>query len=224
MKSAALAAAIAAIVTASAARSASADCAQPRYDATILTPSATPIGDDGGIVVAFQLGGAPNESPPDTWRFGTDKPAITAIAPGLAVYRPPTKRSPVVLSLPKGAALVTVPTTAHPAALAAPAVSAVQAFQTSGRHSSYTVYAVMSADPPRGAVALVASDKRGGLSFGTVTGNAKQLEIYGSSDCGPAYGDTIRESVGDTITLQWLDAAGTLSAATKPLKVTTGHN
>jgi len=202
------------------------DCAMIEYRPDVLTPAATNLGPHGGVVIA-QLAFAERvtETRSETWRFRTGShttpPAITTLAPGLAVYTPSLRNASVVLEAGDHKDLVAVSAIGGSIAeLAAPAIKVVKFAESRGRHSSASGWAELTGDPPDGAVALVVFDKAGkARSFGTVVKNAKQVTIYSSSDCGGPFPGTIVSKPGDEIRLAWVDARGALSKQTGAIRV-----
>ncbi len=187
----------------------------------LLTPAATTVADNGGVVVAHLAFANKPKTAATTWRFRGAKvaPKVISIAPGLDVYQPATTGK-LELTDGDGKALVAVTAGGKRAELVAPTVTAIKFHENRGRHSSATAIAELSGDPPDGAVALVVFDKAGKpRSFGTVIRNAKQVTVYSQSDCGGPFKGTIVSRTGDEVRVAWLDAGGVLSKQSAVLRV-----
>jgi hypothetical protein len=202
-------------------KTAASDCAMVEFYPNLLTPAATNVGDNGGVVVAQLAFANRPKTAATTWRFRGAKttPKITSIAPGLDVYVPATTGK-LELSDGDGKALLAVSASGKRSELPAPAIGAIKFHESRGRHSSAQTVAELTGDPPDGAVALVVFDKAGKpRSFGTVIRNAKQVTVYSHSDCGGPFKGTIVSRTGEEVKVAWLDAGGVLSKQSSVIKV-----
>jgi len=202
-------------------KAAAGDCAMVEFYPNVITPAATNVGDKGGVVVAQVAFANKPKTAATTWRFRGAKtaPKVISIAPGLDVYQPSTTGK-LELTDGDGKAMIAVTAGGKRAELVAPVVTKLQFHENRGRHSSASLIAELSGDPPDGAVALVVFDKDGkARSFGTVVRNAKQVTAFSRSDCGGPFKGTIESRTGDEVKLAWLDAGGTLSKQTALLRV-----
>jgi hypothetical protein len=206
-----------------------ADCALVGLKPSVLTPAASDVPLDGGIVVGampepegkLEQGDAAVQA---SWRIraGNDvvKPPIESIAPGLAVYRVAVANVWKV-ELVDGArsVLATIRTTRSAgAALAAPKVKKIWYETNHSRHASDQIRVELDGTVPAGAVALVLADDKGvARSWGTPS--QAPLVVYGTRGCEPMPNGTTPTRTGDKVALFWLDAGGRRSPATKTLTI-----
>ncbi len=190
-----------------------------------------PVVAGGGIVVAteevsYDVADQGDAIQP-TWQFaigGTkSKPKIELLAPGLVVYRLPTTTASASVKLVAGKTTFATATlsNAKPTALAAPKVTAVRHDRTLGRGSSAYTRVTLDGAPPAGMVALVLADAKGTpRSFGLIADASNEITVYAHSRCGVVPNNTVESSVGDKVTLVWVDQSGRMSPASKILTVT----
>jgi len=75
--------------------------------------------------------------------------------------------------------------------------------------------------PPAGVVALVLADAKGKpRSFGLVADAATEIQVYAHGRCGVVPNGTVESSIGDKVTLFWVDASGRKSPASKAMTIT----
>jgi hypothetical protein len=204
---------------------ASAKCAMSHLRPTVITSG--PVVEGGGILVATEQVSYDVTDRGDAiqpaWRFAGSQsaPKIDTLAPGLAVYRLPAKTGTVKLVAGKTTIATATMTTAKPAVLEAPKVKTIRHDASLGRRASaYTRVTLDGAVPP-GMVALVLADAKGTpRSFGLVDLTTTEITVYAHSRCGVVPNNTIESSIGDKVTLMWVDGSGRLSPASKVLTVT----
>lgn len=205
---------------------AAADCALVGLVPKVLTKPDATLAADGGIVV----GAVPEDRGPlddgdvvvqPAWKFvvpkGTITPAITALAPGLAVYRASTDT--LVLQNAKAETLAKATRTSEtPAKLAAPAVKSIKYDAPLSRRSIQRVEVTLAGTPPPGVIALVLADAKGTpRSWGPAVGGV--FYPYLQRDCLVLPNGTVPSKKGDKVTLFWVDEHGRTSAVTKPLVI-----
>lgn len=209
--------------------SAGADCAVSGLEARVLTPAATVVPVDGGIVVGAFNASRGKLDPGDAavlpgWRLrvGNDvvKPQIKQIAPGLAIYRVAVANAfDAKLEDDQHAVVATVkPARRGGDPLAAPAIKRISFVDQHNRHSSTRVTVELAGDAPAGAIALVLADAKGAPRSWTVAGGTT-LSVFATSDCAVLPNGTVPSKAGDKVTLFWLGADGRVSPATKPLVI-----
>ncbi|MBS1121610.1 MAG: hypothetical protein H6Q90_3838 [Deltaproteobacteria bacterium] len=207
-----------------------APCAIPGLRAKVVhrsSPAAISAG--GGFVVMVEssrdgTGPSPTELAIQPWWLRTStglvKPVIDVIAPGLAVYRIPDGARSVALENGKTQlAFGLIADKRLPPA--APKVTAIKRQDSHGRHPSTSVVVELAEAAPAGAVALVVADPKGkALAWGRPIG--KSVWVYNSGGgCVSLPAGTVASSVGDQVTLFWLDEVGLVSPATMPVVVET---
>ncbi len=200
---------------------AAAPCAIIENHPVILTQSGAVIGDGGGIVIGTQ---------PDYQR--------TSKLRAVADLRFADKSTPVVKQLAPGLDLLVVSTAAatlesadgkpllsvgHGKArdLDAPKVTAIRRTSPKQAKHPYVMIDAEVGDAPAGVLALVVFDQAGttARSWGSVTANAKTVNIYNQGSCAMLVAGTLDSSVGDQVRLAWVDAAGRLSKLSAPVAV-----
>jgi hypothetical protein len=221
------AALLASLATPAAAR---AECAVAGLVPAVLSRTTTELPDDGGIVVgAFSQGGnlpSGEVAVQPSWRLAVGKtqitPKVDVIAPGLAVYRGLGRAGDVALVDGKGKELAKVrATSGKRPALAAPAVKTLSFEQTQHRRSSTKIAAAFDEIPPS-AVALVIADEKGKPRSWGATSRAGKGTVYplDIASCAALPNGTEMTKAGDKVTLFWVDDAGRVSPATRPIVVT----
>ncbi|CAN5922569.1 hypothetical protein BH11MYX3_BH11MYX3_08710 [soil metagenome] len=206
---------------------ASAKCAMSHLRPKVITTA--PVASGGGILVAteqvsYDVSDRGDATQP-TWRFaGTQTaPTIDIIAPGLAVYRLPAGARSVKLVAGKTTIATAATSTAKPATLAAPKVRSIRHDQSLGRRASAFTRVTLDGAVPAGMVALVLADAKGTpRSFGLIERDpaATEITVYAHSRCGVVPNNTIESSIGDKVTLMWVDQSGRVSPASKVVTVT----
>ena len=192
----------------------------------VMTPAATEIPSDGGIVLApwhdpdsvtFTVTDDAAVQP--TWRVRDGKalvkPVIEHLAPGLALYRLP--RNTTEIENDKHAVVFTATRTADAVdRLPAPEIKSVKHEVFRGRRASEHVKARIAGKPPADAVALVVADatKRVPRSWGVPAED--EIWVHSTGDCGQKPKGTLPTTKGDRVVFFWVDAAGRKS---KPSKV-----
>lgn len=148
-------------------------------------------------------------------------PSIDTLAPGLAVYRLPPRATSVKLVAGKTTIATATTSKAKPADLSAPRVTTVRHERTLGRRPSAYTRVMLDGGVPAGMAALVLADAKGkARSFGLVDPTSNEITVYAHSRCGTVANNTVESSVGDKVTLRWVDQSGRLSPPSKVIRVT----
>lgn len=200
-------------------------CAGTHVERRLVTSPATTLPHDGGFVVGdFSAPGlGTRRKGPAVWRAEVDgrsmKPG-TVLAPGLVVFRAPSparKLSIVEGTRVRGTARMT---DGYGDTLPAPKlVSVVDAPFPEDIGSTTTVN--LSAPAPADAIAAILVDDKGRpRTWGPVQPGARSIIVYDDRLCASLPAGTIEPSVGDRVTLLWVDSAGRPSAASNAVAVT----
>ncbi len=204
---------------------ASAKCAMSHLRPKVITTG--PVVAGGGILVATEEVSYDQADRGDaiqpTWRFAGTKsaPKIDILAPGLAVYRLPAATSTIKLVAGTTTIATATTSTDKPSALAAPNVKTVRHDRTSGRRASAYTRVTLDGAIPAGMVALVLADAKGTpRSFGLIDSTTQEIAVYSHRRCGTVPNNTIESSIGDKVTLMWVDQSGRVSPASKVITVT----
>lgn len=221
-----------AIATTTFSGTADADCMTWGLAPKILTPANSMLTSAaGGIVVAVEPKAGIQLAPGDqalqpTWRFKGNRkaPAITSLAPGLAVIGVPMQSS-VELVDGAGKSLLVV---AAPAAeeqrkaSAAPKVKQV-IYKSTGNidyHGAEATTVVLAAPMPQGTVAVILRDDKGAKSFGLVTDpTSLTVAAYSHAYCQALPNGTRPSKTGDIVSVQFVERDGFTSAASTPIKI-----
>lgn len=191
-------------------------------DPEILTPANATIDQLGGILV-IAAESLRADAPftdmsvqPYDFRGGghTTRAKVTALAPGLALYRPDGRAAEVdLLDAPNHAALhVTyrpIPVRDAPAA-PAPVVTAISYTTNVPRFRTEQTVATLAAAPPPGTVAIVVYDaKDRPRSYALIDDPTRtSFEVYFRDRCKAEVPGTTPTRGGDKVTLAWVDATG----------------
>jgi hypothetical protein len=220
-------------LTTLAAHTADADCAAYGLVPKLLTPAGSMLTSAaGGIVVAAMPQENGKLGPGDPaiqsgWRFKGNRkpPAITSLAPGLAVIGVPMQAD-VELVDDKGNSLVKLHAPAaeeQRKAATAPKIKKAlyKDSGTRGYHSSEAVTIVFDGALPTGTVAVILRDSKGAKSFGLVTDpTSLTIAAYSHADCTALPNGTRPSKTGDTVQVQFVERDGFTSQASAPIKIT----
>lgn len=207
-----------------------AKCMQLELKAQVLTASVEITGDGGGIVVATTGTGIDDkgELPANqtSWKLRVgktlaDPPVITTLAPGLVLYSPPpSAKGNGDLVTRKGKVLARWKrTTAKRAALDAPVIKAIK--HTADIHLPMSEDTLVELDGkvPATAIAMILVDNKGtALTWGVANPGVPAVRVYSHGHCDVSNG-TLPPSLGDSVTLAWVDKHGRVSPASKPISV-----
>jgi len=215
-------------------------CAVPTIGAVSATKPNAVVQDGGGVIVTLGRVDGPSDEvvrapvsdvSRDDWRFVDGgklvKPTIDKIAPGLAVYRlPDSKSTSYVLETAKHTKIVSVKRALDRGTTVLPAPVVVGGgqvdfppMQRGGGGSVVTVHLVAPA--PKGAFVLIAYGPDGvARSSGTPEPGSKDVSIWHTRDrCETEAPGTLPSSIGEKITVAWLDESGRLSAKSAPIEI-----
>ena len=201
-----------------------AKCAMSHLRPKVVTTAPT-VG--GGIVVATEQVSYDVKDEGDatqpTWKLemggSSSAPKIESLAPGLAVYRLPATAGTATLLDGKTVIAKVTTSKAKPTMLPAPKIKSITHDVTTGRRSSAFTTAIIDGAPPAGAVALVLADAKGtARSFGLV-GTDSKITVYAHGRCGVVPNNTVESTLGDKVTLFWVDQSGNKSPASAVIKV-----
>jgi hypothetical protein len=193
-------------------------CAGTHAETRVLSPPATSLPPDGGIVVGTaSVAGLAHDAKAPTWSARVDGHAVmpTTLAPGLVVYRVLAAASHLeVLEVLEGSSVRARATRSetYGKALAAPVATAIvdAAFPEA---VGTTTTVTLSSPVPVGAIAVVLYDHKGrARAWAAVLAGATEIVIYDDRLCATLPTGTIEPSSGDRVELAWIDAAGRPSA------------
>ncbi len=192
----------------------------------VLRPNAEVVADGGLVVIEIsKMVDTKSISDVSTWKTRAGKLAalaLTPIAPGLSIAKPPKGATAFTIedgAKMKGKARVLAKA---PALLPAPSIGAITSGATTSKHITRFVTVDLASPAPKGAIAMVVADAKGvALSWGPTTDAAKQVVVYSTQGgCVTRFpnGTQIAQP-GDKITAFWIDATGRKSPASTPATV-----
>ena len=210
--------------------SVSARCMQLELKAQVLTPSVEVTQDGGGIVVATTGTGSADKgelpASQTSWKLRVGKTisdaVITTLAPGLVLYGPPpgAKGSGDLVTSKTKVLARWRRTNAKRAALDAPAVKAIKHLANLTTRMSQDTLVELDGKVPATAIAMILVDSKGTpLTWGVANPGISAVRVYSHGHCDVSNG-TLPPTVGDAVTLVWVDKAGRLSASSKPTTIT----
>jgi hypothetical protein len=214
------------VLTLAAASNADADCAFFGLTATPITAANTALPGDGGIVIAALPDQKGKLDPGDAalkhpfTLKGVNKPLARVLAPGLVVVPVPAKTTDLYDQA--GKSVLSIKTTADKvAAPAAPSVKAIEFDARRSRHGSERVFVTFD-KLPTGTIAVVLSDAKGKpRSWGRIAdATSNRVAAFDSGDCQALPNGTVPSKAGEQVIVQYVDAYGRLSPATKPMTIT----
>jgi len=205
---------------------ADAKCMQLELRPTLLTTKVqvTPAG--GGIVVGTQGAGRDDktESAADVskWKIRGGKkletPVVTTLAPGLVLYSTPGSGD-LVNARSKRLGTLTRTKAALPELEAPKAVTIKHSGSEVRRWQEEDTLVELTGTVPDGAIAMILYDAKGtALTWNIANPGAVAVRVYSFGHCDVANG-TRAPSIGDQVTLAWVDRNGRLSPMTKPIAV-----
>ena len=192
-------------------------CAIIPNHAVVLTPDGAAIADGGGIVVATEpkLPDVADHGEATGWTLDRTKVTLARVGPGLEVIT----TAGAALRDADGKAIVAVKH-GKPPALEAPGVARVEQLVSHGKHPFSSTTAILSADPPAYAVAMIVLDTTGNVrSWGRVAANVRSVVVFSAGGCATPPSGTVGSSAGEQIRLAWLDASGRQSKPTATIQV-----
>ncbi len=209
------------LVMLAAARAHAGDCADSGLVATVLTPANTTIDQEGGIVVGLIDSPTARDIPDlanTPWRFhegkGRDKPKVTLLAPGLAVFAPKAFEKAMDLEDANQKALVHVAfefaTYLDMPVDAAPKLTAATMATTVTRRSTdYTTTIKLAAPAPANAIALIVLDAKGvATSWGRIAPGATAIVVWRSFPCHGEAKGTVGARHGDKVSVEYVNTQG----------------
>lgn len=215
-----------------AARTAEAKCARWGLAPNVLTPRDAAIPPDGGILVGAEDSEDGSLDDGDVahqpgWRLRIGSrvatPTLTALAPGLVVYRLPADAVDAQLIDDKRQLVGKVTVGGKTPALAAPKLKRLRYEARLGRRASARLTVELAGPAPAGAVALVIADASGNKarSWGRVAAAGDTtVPGYDRGRCRVLPNGTIESKPGDRVTAFWVDGAGRRSRTSPPMVVT----
>lgn len=205
-------------------------CMQLELRPQVLTASVEITGDGGGIIVATTGTGVDDKgevlAEQKNWKLRAgktlaDPTSITTLAPGLVLYSPPASaKGNGDLVTRKGKVLARWKrTNAKHAALDAPVIKAIKHTADIGKWMSEDTLVELDGKVPATAIAMILVDSKGtALTWGVANPGVPAVRVYSHGHCDVANG-TLAPTVGDSVTLAWVDRQGRVSPASKPSAV-----
>jgi hypothetical protein len=151
------------------------------------------------------------------------KPALTAIAPGMWLVKPPAGATTYSIEddtrKAKGRGRIVAK---GPTPLPPPSIGMVTSGETTSKHITRFVRVDLTAKAPKGAIAMVLVDAKGApMSWGLTWDGADTATVYSTQGgCVQQFpnGTQIAQP-GDKVSAFWIDGAGRRSPASQPIIV-----
>jgi len=190
----------------------------------IASPSGFDLPADGGIVVGAFGADVPlpagDPAVQTAWRIRTDagreKPRIVTLAPGLVVYRASARSGRIELEDDHGESLAWVRATNRKRpVLAAPDATAAELMFAGG---TGRIEVELATKAPKEAIALVLADRNGApRSWSLVRRGSTKQQAYTQNRCQVVPNGSVLSQAGEEVTFFWVDNAGRVSPASKPI-------
>ncbi len=191
---------------------------------SIASPSGFDLPPDGGIVVGAFGADVPlptgDPAVQSGWRIRTDAgpetPRMVTLAPGLVAYRSAARSGRIELENDQGESLAWVSATRRKQPmLAAPDPTAAEVVFGGG---TVRIGVELATKAPKEAIALVLADSKGTpRSWSLVQRGSTQQHAYAQNRCQVVPNGSVLSQAGEQVTLFWVDNAGRVSRASKPI-------
>lgn len=201
-----------------------AKCAMTGLAPVVLTPDGATIAPEGGIVVGARPEQDASLDDKDAaaqpgWRLRigarAEQPTLVSLAPGLALYKLPSRATQASLIDDKRATVGKVTVGARTPALGAPKIKRIVHDTRLGRRPFATVQLQLATPVPAGAVAIVIADAKGVVrSWGEAKPGETSVFGYERRRCQVLPNDTVESKPGDKLVAYWIDAGGRKGAQT----------